>query len=117
MLKFLTDENFDNKILRALKRRDPSLDIVRVQDVGLLESSDEDILEWAATTGRLLLTHDVNTIPRHVNDRLTAGLSTLGVVEVSLRHQIGLIVEDILILNLGSYEGEWEGQVIYIPLT
>jgi hypothetical protein len=33
--KLLTDEDFDNRILRGLLRRLPELDIVRVQDVGL----------------------------------------------------------------------------------
>ena len=33
--RFLTDEDFDNRILRGLIRRLPELDVVRVQDVGL----------------------------------------------------------------------------------
>ncbi|MBO1350904.1 MAG: hypothetical protein EBE86_027625 [Hormoscilla sp. GUM202] len=37
----LSDENFDNTIVRGLLRRRPSIDIVRVQDVGL---SIEDII-------------------------------------------------------------------------
>ncbi len=36
MLKLLANENFDNTIVRGLLRRRPSIDIVRVQDVGLL---------------------------------------------------------------------------------
>ncbi len=35
--RFLTDEDFDNVILRGLLRRMPGLDAVRVQDVGLAE--------------------------------------------------------------------------------
>jgi hypothetical protein len=35
-LKPLADENFDNTIVRGLLRRNPNIDIVRVQDVGLL---------------------------------------------------------------------------------
>jgi len=33
MLKLLADENFDNNIVRGLRRRNPNIDIVRVQDV------------------------------------------------------------------------------------
>ena len=36
MLRFAVDEDFDNRILRSLLRRLPSLDIVRIQDEGLL---------------------------------------------------------------------------------
>ena len=64
MLKFLADENFNNDILRGLIRRVPELNIARVQDVGLAGADDPTILEWAASQGRVLLTHDVPTITR-----------------------------------------------------
>lgn len=62
MLKFLADENFDNTIVRGVFRRKPSVDIVRVQDVGLSGEEDPTILAWAAQEDRILLTHDVATI-------------------------------------------------------
>ena len=62
MLRFAADENFNNNIVRGLLRRNPDLDIVRVQDVGLSNADDATILEWAAQEGRILLTHDVSTV-------------------------------------------------------
>ena len=35
MLKFLADENFNYNIVRGMLRRNPDVDVVRVQDVGL----------------------------------------------------------------------------------
>ncbi len=32
MIKLATDENFNGKIIRGLRRRNPNIDIVRVQD-------------------------------------------------------------------------------------
>ena len=64
MLLLVADENFNNDILRGLLRRNPSLDIVRIQDVGLVQAPDPDVLEWAAQEDRVLLTHDRNTIPK-----------------------------------------------------
>ncbi|MCX8049222.1 MAG: DUF5615 family PIN-like protein [Methylohalobius sp.] len=61
MLCLAADENFNNDIVRALLRRRPDLDIVRLQDVGLSGASDPAVLEWAAREGRVLLTHDVTT--------------------------------------------------------
>ncbi len=43
-MKLLADENFDNTIIRGLLRRDPNIDIVRVQDVGLSGDDDPTIL-------------------------------------------------------------------------
>jgi predicted nuclease of predicted toxin-antitoxin system len=115
MLKLIADENFDNNILRGLRRRDPTLDIVRVQDVGLQGKSDPDILEWAAQENCLLLTHDIRTIPSFVNDRLIEGKSMPGVVEVNRQAQMGIVIEDILLMVFTSREGEWEGQIVYLP--
>ena len=48
MLMLAADENFNNNIVRGLFRRNPQLDIVRIQDVGLSGADDLTILEWAA---------------------------------------------------------------------
>lgn len=116
MLRFVADENFNNNILRGLLRRQSELDIVRVQDVGLRGADDPTVLEWAAQEGRILLTHDVATITQYAYERLEAGLSMPGVFEVSLDVPIGRAIEDILLLAECSLEGEWEGQVRYLPL-
>ena len=46
-MRLLTDENFNGAILRGLMRRLPELDLVRVQDVWLMNTDDPVILEWA----------------------------------------------------------------------
>jgi len=62
MLHFLADENFNNHIVIGLLRRAPSIDIVRVQDVGLAGVDDETLLAWAAEFRRIILTHDAATL-------------------------------------------------------
>jgi len=116
MLKLLADENFDNTIVRGLLRRRPSIDIVRVQDVGLSGENDPTILAWAAEESRVLLTHDVATITRFAYERVKQGLPMPGVVEVSTDTQIGQVIEDILLVLDCSLEGELEGQIQYLPL-
>jgi uncharacterized protein DUF5615 len=48
MLRLAADENFNGDIVRGLLRRNPKLDIVRVQDVGLSGANDPSVLQWAA---------------------------------------------------------------------
>ena len=115
-LKFLTDEDFDNRIVRGLLLRDPELDIVRVQDVGLGGSTDPENLAFAASQGRILLTHDVSTIPGYVKERLEAGERVPGIFEVPQAAPIGTVIEDLLLLAESSQPNEWEGQIIYLPL-
>ena len=116
MLRFLADENFNNDILRGLLRRQPDLDIVRVQDIGLSGADDPTLLAWAAQQGRIILTHDVTTMTRYAYERVQAGGPMPGVFEVSRSVPIGTVIEDIMLLAESSLEGEWEGQIRYLPL-
>jgi len=116
MLRFAADENFNNAILRGISRRSPEMDIVRVQDVGLSGADDPAVLEWSAQEERILLTHDVATITRYAYDRVRSGQSMPGVFEVGRGVSIGTAIEDILLIAESSIEGEWEGQVRYLPL-
>jgi hypothetical protein len=116
MLTLAADENFNNDIVRGLLRRRPDLDIVRIQDCGLSGVDDPLVLAWAAGEGRVLLTHDVATMTHHAYERVRAGQPMPGIFEVARHLPIGLVIEDILILAECSLEGEWEGQIRYLPL-
>ena len=54
MIRLLADENLDNTIIRGLLRRNPDIDIVRVQDIGL---SGEDDREHVFLFQRILKAH------------------------------------------------------------
>jgi Domain of unknown function (DUF5615) len=116
MLKLLADENFDNNIVRGLLRRNPNIDIIRVQDVGLSGKDDPTILSWAAQENRVLLTHDVATITHYAYERLAQSQPMAGVIEVSLDIPIGRVIEDIMMILECSLDGELAGQIQYIPL-
>jgi hypothetical protein len=49
MLRLAVDENFNNDVLRAVLRRKPNLDILRVQDAGLAGAEDPTILDRERT--------------------------------------------------------------------
>jgi hypothetical protein len=116
MRVLVADENFNNNIVRGILRRNPDLDIVRIQDVGLRGAEDPAILEWAANEGRVVLTHDAATMVYYAFERVRAGLSMPGVIEVADELPIGRVISDILLLAEYSESKEWEGQVIYLPL-
>jgi hypothetical protein len=48
MLRLLADANFNGDIVRGLLRIEPSFEIVRVQDTGLADADDPEILSWSA---------------------------------------------------------------------
>ncbi len=116
MLRLGADENFNNDIIRGLIRRKPDVDIVRVQDVGLSGADDPTVLEWAAQHGRLLVSHDVSTLSKHAYDRVAGGKRMPGVFEIGASLGVGRVVDDLILIVECSLEGEWEGQVRYLPL-
>jgi predicted nuclease of predicted toxin-antitoxin system len=58
-MRLLADENLNNHIFRSLLLQRPGLDIVRVQDVGLSGKSDPEVLAWAITKNRTIITQDI----------------------------------------------------------
>ena len=110
------DENFNNDIVRGVSRRHTDLDIVRIQDTDIAGADDPTVLAWAAEYGRILLSHDVSTMTRYAYDRIQDNLSMPGVFEVSRAVPIRIAIEDILLLVECSQDGEWEGQILYLPL-
>ncbi len=111
-----SDHDFDGDVVRALRRRLPALDLVRVQDVGLSAAPDPDVLEWAARERRLLLTHDFDTLIGYAWDRVRAGLPMPGVVAVRQGLATARVIEEIELIAGASAEGEWDNQVLFVTL-
>lgn len=116
MLKLAADENFDNRIIRGLLQRQPSLDVIRIQDTHLCGAEDQDVLEWAAREGRVLLTHDVKTMVKYAYERVRLDRPMSGVLEVRLSLPINEVIQDILLLAEATTLEEWQNQVRYLPV-
>ena len=116
MLSLLADENLDANIMRGVLRRIRDIDVVRVQDVGLTGADDSKVLAWAAEHGRVLVTHDVETVTRFALDRVHAGLPMPGVIEIVASASIGKAVDDLALVLECLAEGELYDRVLYLPL-
>lgn len=66
--------------------------------------------------GRVLLTQDSKTTTKFAFDRIRSGLSMPGVIEVRRNVPIAVAMDELLVIAECSYEREWEGQVLYVPL-
>jgi hypothetical protein len=116
VVPLLADENLNNVIVRGLLRRAPGLDVVRVQDVGLGGADDPTVLAWAASHGRLLLTHDAATVPNFAGGRIEDGQRMPGVCVVTRRLSIPAAIEEILLIAECSEPADWEHKILYLPL-
>jgi predicted nuclease of predicted toxin-antitoxin system len=113
---FAADENFNQHILEAIRSALPKLDIIRIIDVGIGGAKDPEILDWAASQQRILITHDAATVPAFAYDRMRAGLPMPGIVLVPASLEVARAVEDLLLMIECSLNEEWPNQVRYIPL-
>jgi len=62
MLPLAADESLHGHIVRGLRRREPGIDLVSVEEAGLRGSTDPEVLEWAAKEKRVLIAQDKNTM-------------------------------------------------------
>lgn len=116
MIRFLADENFNGKIIRGLRARKSDADIIRVQDTEIYEADDPTVLEWAAKEGRILLTHDLDTMTKYANERIAAELPMAGVIFVRDTLPVAKVIDDLLAVLGASESSEWENRIDFLPL-
>lgn len=92
----------NGRILRALLRQIPDLDVVRVQDTPLSGMDDPTLLQFAAAENRIVLTHDVETLVGYAWERVRSGMAMPGVIVALTDRPIGQVIEDLEILLLAS---------------
>jgi hypothetical protein len=87
-----------------------------VQDVGLAHTPDPNILAWAAATGRVLITGDVNTMVGFAYQRVRAAEAMSGVLVVRRGASVGDVVEDIHLIAECYEPDDVKDQVVSVPL-
>lgn len=75
------------------------------------------VLDWAASEGRVLLTHDVQTMPAFAYRRLDEGRSFPGVLAIHQRAPIGPVIADLELIALTVEPGEIANQVWFLPFA
>jgi len=63
--RFMADADFNQKIIRGLLRREPTIDFQTAHQSDLLGRPDEEVITLAARANRILVSHDVGTMPAH----------------------------------------------------
>jgi predicted nuclease of predicted toxin-antitoxin system len=116
MLRLVGDENFNGDVVRGISARLTGLDLIRVQDVGLMQTPDPQILAWAANEDRVLLTHDRRTVPPFAFDRVRAGEPMPGVIVVSDLMPLRQAIDELELFLHCTRPDELRDRVFYIPL-
>ena len=113
--KFLADADFNYKIISGLRRREPAADFVSAQEGGVIGCRDPEVLRIAAMQGRILVSHDRKTMPRHFA-RLLEDRSSPGLIIVAQDIDIRAAIEDLLLVWTASNAAEWKDTIGFVPI-
>lgn len=64
-IRFQADENLNEDIVTGVLRRAPEIDFEFADHAGLYKLSDLEVLAIAARDERILITHDLRSMPEH----------------------------------------------------
>ena len=116
MIRLLTDENLNQRILRGLRQRLPEMDCLVVQHAGLAGFSDEWLLELAAIEDRVIVTHHVSTMIAHSVARLAQSLQMPGLIVVPATLDTGRAIKELEVIIACAQESDLKDRIYYLPL-
>jgi predicted nuclease of predicted toxin-antitoxin system len=117
MLRLASDADVHGEIIRGLRRRLAAIDLLRVQDALPETTPDVEILAWAATQNRILITNDRNTMVGFAYKRVAAAEPVPGLIVTTNEQSIGAAIDDILLVAEYMPEEEIRDQVVlFLPL-
>lgn len=117
-LCFLLDEHVPLAIQERLVLIEPRIRVYTIgdDDVPSKGTSDADLLRWIEERGCMLVTNNRSTIPVHLRAHINLGRHIPGIVQLPKRMHIGTILADLLLIWEASLPGEFQDQIVYLPL-
>ncbi|MDQ2628194.1 MAG: DUF5615 family PIN-like protein [Actinomycetota bacterium] len=121
-LRLLLDENLRSKaLLGAWETHQQTsaypIDLVRVGDAGgpACHTSDEQLLTWAANSGRIVVTLDAATLPECQARLHASGLESPGVILLRAGLKATELIELFALIAHASEPDEWRNMTRWIP--
>src|ERR1051325_644174 len=110
MVRFLADASLSKHIVSACRRLEPTMDFLSSADAGLAGVPDPEVLAIAAREGRILVTHDIRTMPYHCGNFLASECKSPGVLLISQKLPIATAAAEIVMIWAASEGSEWENR-------
>jgi hypothetical protein len=115
-VRFLADADLNKAIISGVLRREPAIDFLTAHAAGLRKIKDLEVLALAAEQRRVLVSHDVGTMPAQFREFRDAGKHSTGVFLIAQSLDIGTAIEELLLIWLASEASDWENQLEWLPL-
>jgi hypothetical protein len=115
--RFLWDEHVDPAIIAAMQQLAPGIDVILVGDPGAppRQTPDPDLLIAGEALGRVLVSKDKKSMPRHLINHFASGRHTAGVILLREGFSIGRYAQEIVNQWATTTADEWVDRTIYLP--
>ena len=114
-IRFQADADLNQVIVSAVVRRVPAIDFRTATSAGLAGLKDQEVLVVAARDGRILVTHDHATMPRHFGEFLRSQRSP-GLIVVPQHLPIGEVADDLILIWTATNAKEWTDRIAFLPI-
>ncbi|MCU0918622.1 MAG: DUF5615 family PIN-like protein [Planctomycetes bacterium] len=114
-VRFQADADLNQVILLARVRREPLIDFQTATVAGLSGVDDPMILARAATDGRVLVTHDRRTMPRHFFAAFSGGEVSARLLVIPQSLGIAAAVDDLILIWVVTEAEEWLNRITILP--
>jgi uncharacterized protein DUF5615 len=114
-IKFLADEDLKRATVLGVRRREPSVSFLIAYDVGAARKEDPNVLQIAANEGRVLVSHDLRTMPLHFR-QFIAGRNSPGLLLIPQKLPLRVAIEEILMVWIACEPEDCANQIWYLPL-
>ena len=113
MIRFQADADLNGHILRAIRRREPGIDFKSADAAQLRGVPDPEVLARAADENRILVTHDMRTMPKHFATYLQTHTSP-GVFIVPQSLPIATAADELILIWAASEAEEWTDRIFWL---
>lgn len=113
-IRFQADADLHVPIIKGLRRREPSIDFATAHETGLVGLNDSAVLALAASNGRVLVSHDVSTIPEEFSLFIQERTSS-GVILISQELSYRQAIEGLLRVWLNTQAEDWQNILTFLP--
>ncbi len=114
-VRYQADADLNQAIVTGVLRQEPKVDFQNAFNAGLEGVKDSEVLAIAARQGRVLVSHDRKTMPSEFAEFITSNQSA-GVIIVSQKLPIELVIEELLMIWAASSAPEWIDRIAKLPL-
>jgi hypothetical protein len=111
---YQADNDLRKAIVRGATRREPQMNFRSAQSARLDGIPDPEVLAFAADEGRILISHDFQTMPMHFR-QFTQGRRSPGVLLVRQDLPVGEAIETLLLVWRASEADEWVNRLCLVP--